>query len=134
LAALLSACGGDGGGGSNALTWYINPDDGGQTEIADRCSAAANGAYRITTSLLPNDASSQREQLVRRLAAKDSSIDLMSLDPPFVPEAAQAGFLRPFTPEEAAPLTEGVIPGAVKGASWNGRLVAAPFWANTQLL
>ena len=29
--------------GPPALTWYINPDDGGQTEIAARCTAAANG-------------------------------------------------------------------------------------------
>src|SRR4051794_10724498 len=126
LAGLLSACG-DGGGGGNALTWYINPDDGGQTEIASRCSAASNGAFKITTSLLPNDASAQREQLVRRLATKDTSIALMSLAPPFVAEAAQAGFLRPFSAEEAAPLTSGVIPGAVQGATWRGELVAAPF-------
>jgi multiple sugar transport system substrate-binding protein len=31
--------------------------------------------------VLPNDATAQREQLIRRLAAEDSSIDLMSLDP-----------------------------------------------------
>ena len=49
------------------LTWYINPDDGGQAAIAERCTADSGGAYRIETSLLPNDAASQREQLARRL-------------------------------------------------------------------
>ena len=39
---------------------------------------------------------------MRRLAANDSSIDLMSLDVVFVPEFAEAGFLRPFTDDEAA--------------------------------
>ena len=76
----------------------------------------------------------QREQLVRRLAAKDRSIALMSLDPPFVAEFAEAGFLRAFTEAEAAGLTAGVLGGPVDGATWNGRLVAAPFWANSQLL
>ena len=129
---LLAACGGD--SGATTLNWYINPDNGGQAELAAKCSAASNGAYRIATSVLPNDATAQREQLVRRLAAKDASIDLMSLDPPFIPEFAEAGFLRPFTEAEAGDLTEGVLSGPVESSTWDGRLVAAPFWANTQLL
>ena len=132
-ASVMAACGG-GGGGVPTLNWYINPDNGGQAELAAKCTAASNGAYRIETSVLPNDATSQREQLVRRLAAKDSSIDLMSLDPPFIPEFAEAGFLRPFSEAEAREFTTGVLPGPVESATWDGQLVAAPFWANTQLL
>ncbi|SFP91394.1 extracellular solute-binding protein [Actinomadura madurae] len=128
----LSACGG--GGGAPKLTWYINPDNGGQAAIAKSCTQAAGGKYRIETSLLPSDATQQREQLIRRLAAKDSGLDLMSLDPVFVAEAANAGFLRPFTQSEAAPLTEGVFDTAVQSSTWEGKLYAAPFWANTQLL
>jgi multiple sugar transport system substrate-binding protein len=134
LAGLLGACGGGGGRAVPTLGWYINPDNGGQAELAAACTVAAGGRYRITVSTLPNDASAQREQLVRRLAAKDRSIALMSLDPPFVAEFADAGFLRAFTPAEAAGLTAGVLSGAVDAATWQGRLVAAPFWANTQLL
>jgi multiple sugar transport system substrate-binding protein len=116
------------------LNWYVNPDNGGQAHLAAQCSAASQGRYRIQVSTLPNDATAQREQLVRRLAAKDASIALMSLDPPFVAEFAEAGFLRPFTGAEAAPLTAGVLAGPVDSARWDGRLVAAPFWANSQLL
>src|SRR3954469_9550179 len=87
VSGLLTACGGGGGGGAApVLGWYINPDNGGQAELADACSRAAGGRYRIATSTLPNDASGQREQLVRRLAAKDRSIAILSLDPPFVAE------------------------------------------------
>ena len=135
VALTLAACGN--GGGSSAtpnLTWYINPDNGGQQTIANNCTKAANGAYKISIATLPTDATSQREQLVRRLAANDSSIDLMSLDPVFVPEFASAGFLRPFTDAEAKPLTEGVLKSSVTTSMWKGKLVAAPFWANTQLL
>lgn len=134
LGLLLGACSSPTDGGVPTLGWYINPDNGGQAELAAACSAASGGRYRITVSILPNDASGQREQLVRRLAAKDRSIALMSLDPPFVAEFARAGFLRPFTAEEAAGFTAGVLTGPVEGATWNGRLVAAPFWANSQLL
>ena len=132
LASWLAACARP--SGTTTLNWYINPDNGGQLELARKCSAASGGAYRIDVSVLPNDATGQREQLVRRLAAEDVSIDLMSLDPPFIPEFAEAGFLRPFDPDEARELTAGVLDGPVASATWNGRLVAAPFWANTQLL
>lgn len=133
-AAGLAACGGD-GGGTPTLTWYINPDNGGQATLAAQCSEASGGAYRITTQILPNEADAQREQLVRRLAAKDSSIDLMSLDPPFVAEFANAGYLRPITdPADVAAFTDGVLAGPLETARWDGELVAPPFWANTQLL
>jgi len=130
---LLSACGGN-ESGAPKLNWYINPDNGGQAELAAKCTAASEGAYRIETSVLPNDATGQREQLVRRLAAKDASIDLMSLDPPFIPEFAEAGFLRPFSEDERRELTAGILSGPIESSTWDGRLVAAPFWANTQLL
>jgi multiple sugar transport system substrate-binding protein len=120
--------------GIPTLNWYINPDNGGQLALADKCSNASNGAFDINVSVLPNDATAQREQLVRRLAAKDASIDLMSLDPPFIPEFAEAGFLRTFSVEEATEFTEGVLEGPIESSTWNGELVAAPFWANTQLL
>jgi multiple sugar transport system substrate-binding protein len=130
---ILVACGG-GGGGVPTLTWYINPDNGGQQDLAAKCTKAADGAYRIDVALLPTDADGQREQLVRRLAANDSSIDLMSLDPVFVPEFAEAGYLRPFTDAEAAVVTKDVLDGPRGTVEWNDQTVAAPFWANTQLL
>lgn len=119
--------------GTPTLNWYINPDNGGQARLAKKC-APDGGPYKVTIQTLPNDASQQREQLVRRLAAKDSSIDVMSLDPPFVAEFANAGFLREFSKQDEATFTNGVLAGPVKTAYWNGKLVAAPFWANTQLL
>jgi multiple sugar transport system substrate-binding protein len=133
LASTLAACGGD-AGATNALTWYINPDSGGQAEIAARCSEESGGAYTIEVAQLPRESAAQREQLVRRLAANDASIDLISLDPPYIPEFAEAGFLAPVPEDVAERVTEGVVQSAVEGASWDGRLVTVPFWANTQLL
>ncbi|ADB76502.1 extracellular solute-binding protein [Geodermatophilus obscurus] len=133
LASTLAACGGD-SGAANALTWYINPDSGGQAEIAARCSQESGGAYTIEVAQLPREASAQREQLIRRLAANDASIDLMSLDPPFIPEFAEAGFLAPVPEDVAQRVSEDVVQSAVAGATWDGELVTVPFWANTQLL
>lgn len=133
LVAPLAACAGS-GSGTPVLTWYINPDNGGQAEIAKQCTEAADGQYTIETSVLPRDASAQREQLARRLAAKDSSIDIMSLDPPFIPELAEPGFLAPIPQDVQAKVTENVVKGALAGATWKDELVTVPFWANTQLL
>jgi len=133
LASSLAACG-SGGGGTPTLNWYTNPDSGGQAEIASKCTDAAQGRYKIAVSQLPRDSPSQREQLVRRLAAGDDSIDLMSLDPPYIPEFAQAGFLAPVPEDVAGRVSEGVVQSAIDGATWNGQLVTIPFWANTQLL
>ena len=130
LTATLAACSAE--SGPPALTWYINPDAGGQQRIAETCTEAAEGEYRIETSLLPRDAASQREQLARRLAANDTSIDIMSLDPPFIPELAEAGFLAP-VPDELQD-TDDVVQGAVESSMWEDELVTVPFWANTQLL
>jgi multiple sugar transport system substrate-binding protein len=133
LASTLAACGGD-DGGPPTLTWYTNPDSGGQAEIASRCTDAAEGAYEINTEVLPRDAAGQREQLIRRLAAEDSSIDIMSLDPPFIPEFAEAGFLADVPDDVEERVTEGVVESAIQGSTWNDEIVAVPFWANTQLL
>jgi multiple sugar transport system substrate-binding protein len=133
LATSLAACGG-GESGPPTLNWYINPDNGGQANIAARCTEESGGQYRIATSGLPTQADAQREQLVRRLAANDSSIDIMSLDPPFVPEFAEAGYLRPFTDAESREFLDDVLEAPAESAKWKDQLVAAPLWANTQLL
>lgn len=135
LAAPLAACGpGEEGVSTPTLTWYINPDAGGQAAIAAACTEEADGRYRVVTSSLPRDAASQREQLARRLAAQDSSIDIMSLDPPYIPELAEAGFLAPVPEDLVEAFSDDVVQGALDGATWRDELVTIPFWANTQLL
>lgn len=129
-ATLLTGCAAE--AGPPTLTWYINPDDGGQAELAKRCTEAADGQYRIETSLLPRDAAAQREQLARRLAAGDSSLDIMSIDPPFIPELAL--FLEPVPDDVAERTTQNTLDGALAGAKWQDELVTVPFWANTQIL
>jgi multiple sugar transport system substrate-binding protein len=131
-ATALAACGGDEGGGTPQLTWYIN--NAAQEPLATACNEQAGGAYRITTSLLPNAAAGQREQILRRLAAEDESVDIISIDPPYMPELANADFLRPFTDEEAEEFSEGVLRGPLEQASYEDTMFSAPFYGNTQLL
>ena len=61
-------------------------------------SAAARSRTAGTassSSTLPNNADEQREQLVRRLAAEDSDIDLISMDVIWTAEFAEAGWILP---------------------------------------
>ncbi len=128
-AGVLTACGSS--GGVPTLTWYINPDSGGQAAIAKNCST---DQYKIATQVLPQDATQQRVQLARRLAAHDSGIDLMSLDPPFTAEIRNAGFLAPIPQDVQDQLKQQSFKGAVAAGTWNNQLVVFPFWSNTQVL
>lgn len=138
----LAACGDDGGsGGATRLTWYINPDGGGsdpegggQAQLAKECSDASNGTYDIGIQLLPNEATDQRQQLLRRLASNDTGVDIMSIDPVFVAEFAEADYLDPVPEEYRSEFSDDAVDPAVTNAEWKDEMVAAPFWANTQLL
>lgn len=128
---MLTACGS--GGGTPTLNWYINPD--GQDTLNKLAKDCSTDDYKIEIQLLPSSATDQRTQLARRLAAEDSSTDLMSLDPVFVPEFANAGWLAPFKGELADQvLDDDVLKGAAATVTWNDEIVAAPQWANTQVL
>src|SRR3954449_12763489 len=129
-AGVLTACGGS-SSGKTTLVWYINPDSGGQAAIAATCST---DQYTITTQTLPQDANQQRVQLARRLEAHDSGIDLMSIDPPYTAEFANGGLLAPIPEDEQTTLKQQSFKGATDAATWNGQLVAYPFWSNTQVL
>jgi multiple sugar transport system substrate-binding protein len=120
-----------GSGSGVVLNWYINPDNGGQAQVAKNCST---GEYTIKVQVLPQDASQQRIQLARRLAAHDPEIDLMSIDPPYTAEFANARFLAKLPADLQTALTQQSFKGAVAAATWDGQLVVAPFWSNTQVL
>ena len=61
-------------------------------------------------------------------------MDIMSLDPPFIPELAEPGFLSPVPGDVEEATTQDVLAGPLEGAKWKDELVSVPFWANTQLL
>jgi multiple sugar transport system substrate-binding protein len=130
-ASSLAACGG-GSEGPNVLTYYIA--DAAQEDVATRCAAESGGAYSFNIQRLPNNAAGAREQLLRRLAAEDSSMDLLSVDPPFMAEFANADFLRPFTGAERTELSEGVLKGPLEQSTFEDTLFSAPLYGNTQLL
>lgn len=131
FASVLTGCGG-GDGGSTTLTYYIA--DAAQEDVATRCSAESRGAYIFNIQRLPNTAAGGREQLLRRLAAQDRSMDIVSVDPPFMAEFANAGFLRAFTDQERQEFSTGVLEGPLEQSTFRDTLWSAPLYGNTQLL
>lgn len=132
----LSGCGGDDdAAGPQTLRWFIfNEPGGGPQAAAQHCAEQSNGEYRIEFDFLPADADGQREQLVRRLGAEDTAIDIIGMDVIWTGEFANAGWIEEWTGERAQGVTEGVFESALETGRFEGNLYAVPIWTNTQLL
>src|SRR5512132_2737653 len=134
-AVVLAACGGGSSGGPAKLNlWVFQEPSGSFTDAAKRCSQQSGGRYTIKFNALSNDADQQRQALVRRLAAKDSSIDIAGMDVIWTAEFAEAGWIKPWPAAAAAQVRKGTLAGPLKTATYKGRLWAAPANTNTQLL
>jgi multiple sugar transport system substrate-binding protein len=136
----LTACGGGGsgddatGGQGTELSWFIfNEPSGVLPTIAKKC-AEESGDYTVSFEYLPSDADQQREQLVRRLGAEDSSIDIIGMDVIWTGEFANAGWVEEWTGANEQEVTQGVFPSVEETARYEDKLWAAPIWTNTQLL
>jgi multiple sugar transport system substrate-binding protein len=135
LASLLAACGGDEDTATPTLNWYNFPDDSGALQqAADNCSRASQGRYRIVYNRLPRTADGQRQQLVRRLAAEDTALDILGLDVTWAAEFAEARWIKEWTGEAKRQATSGTLRVPLQTATWKGRLYAVPYNTNTQLL
>lgn len=136
VAAIVGGCGSTGskGAGVNINWWTYDEPSGSFVKAAQKCSQESGGRWHITVNLLGKDADTQRQQLVRRLAAKDSSIDLMSMDVVWTAEFAKAGWVLPWPKRFADKVKRGTLSGPLQTAEYNGRLYAAPANSNTQLL
>jgi multiple sugar transport system substrate-binding protein len=134
-AAGLAACGTSSAGSTPTLNFYLYPDSSGATQQAvNNCNAQAGGKYVISYQQLPTGSDGQRQQLVRRLAAHDTSLDILGLDVTWESEFATAGWIRPWTGMYKAEAEAGTLKPALNTAIWKGRLWAVPDNTNTQLL
>jgi multiple sugar transport system substrate-binding protein len=117
------------------LNFYDAPDNSGATaKVVADCSAQSHGKYTISYQQLPDASDGQRQQLVRRLAAHDNSLDILALDVTWEAEFAQAGFIVPWTGANKATAENGTLGPALDTATWKGKLYAEPDNSNTELL
>jgi multiple sugar transport system substrate-binding protein len=134
--AALGGCGEDSEGSATpTLSFFVAIQPGGTIEeVSKRCSEESGGRYRVEPEFLPTEASQQREQLVRRLGADDPSIDIIGMDVIWTGEFANAGWVEEWRGQLKQQVTDGVFANVIETASFEGKLYAAPFNTNTQLL
>ncbi len=138
LMAPLAACGSESdtaAGGAPIVNWYIG-NEGWLPDVIKACNEQANGAFFLKSESLPTNPDGQREQLVRRLAAKDDSIDLIGMDVVWTGEFGQAGWIEPFEQGELENVgsEEKVFKGPFESAQYDGKQYGAPLNSNTRLL
>ncbi|MGH2886835.1 MAG: extracellular solute-binding protein, partial [Solirubrobacteraceae bacterium] len=132
--ALLAACGSS-GTGPVTLNWYVFPEPSGSfAAAASECSANSHGAYKININFLSTSSDQQRVSLVRRLAASDSSIDILAMDVDWTAEFATAKWLAPVPAGLAAQIRSTDLAGPVQTATWHNQLWGIPINSNTELL
>jgi trehalose/maltose transport system substrate-binding protein len=134
-APVLVACGSSNSNGPVTITFYDQPGSAVATQAnADACTKQANGRYKVNYIKLPTAADQQRLQLVRRMAAKDSTVDVMGLDVTWEAEFAEAGWALPWTGDNETKAKADQLPGPLDTATWKDKLYAIPYNSNTQLL
>lgn len=133
VSALLTACGG-GGGGVPTINLYGSASDADFDKVLGPCNEAAKGKYKIVPNLIPSDADSQREQFVRRLAAHDSGMDILGMDVTWTAEFAEAGWIRELTGDQKTQALNDVLGPPAGTAMWKNKLYAIPRSTNVQLL
>lgn len=102
-------------------------------EIVDQFNASQDRIV-VETILLPQDADVVHDDFVNKLASGDTSVDIMGLDVVYVAEFASAGWLMDLTDALGSEITDTMIEGTVEGATYNGALVAAPWFTNSSVL
>jgi multiple sugar transport system substrate-binding protein len=132
----VTGCGGgEGGGGARELNWYVFNEPGGAYDQAIKtCNEKANGRYKINYVRLPTDANQQRELIVRRLAAEDSSVDIVGMDVIWTAEFAEAGWIKHWEGARRQQASGGKLEGPLRTVTYQNKLWAIPFTTNTQLL
>jgi multiple sugar transport system substrate-binding protein len=129
------ACGSGNAGGPATLNWYT-ADEHSEAfpDAAAECSRASAGSYQIKINLLPNESDGQRQQMARRLAARDSSLDILGLDVTWTAEFAEAGWIAPIIGPARDSVTTDTLRIPLDTGTWKNQLYAAPLNTNTQLL
>jgi multiple sugar transport system substrate-binding protein len=139
LAGLVAAgCGGSAddasAGGVPTLGFMTWRDQTGFDEKNFRaCEKLDGNAYRIEPVPMGPTTDAAREQLTRRLAAGDESIDLINLDVIWTAEFSDANWIMDLT-ERVEPIKDQYVPAALESAFYKGRYWAIPAGTNAALL
>lgn len=102
-------------------------------KIVDAYNASQSKVH-VETVILPQDANAVHDDFVNKLASGDTSIDVMAADVVYVAEFASAGWLEDLGQYFDKSMQEQYLSGTIEGATFNGNLVAFPWFTNASVL
>jgi multiple sugar transport system substrate-binding protein len=139
LAALVA--GGCGGGADDAnasgeavIHWTTDRDPTGEVfKLIDDCNAEHEGKWRIEPVIMPPAVDAKREQIIRRLAAQDDGLDILSMDVVWTAEFSETGWIVDMTDRLKGKEAD-FIPSSIETVRYDGKLWAYPMGTNVALL
>lgn len=115
---------------ATTVTWFAGRDTSGYTPTQVEQFNAEHDDIQIDYQEQGAVTTDLHDKFVTVATAQDSTVDVVSMDVPFVPEFAAAGWTLPMadylTEEERAEF----FPGTIDGATYDGTLYAIPWYNN----
>ncbi|MBD3366945.1 MAG: extracellular solute-binding protein [Candidatus Eisenbacteria bacterium] len=131
LMALLAGCAGD-DSGDVKLVFAAGNDPSGATEALIKEYNAANPGVTVTFQAMPANTDTQHDAYVTYLSARETNIDIYSLDVIWTAEFATAGWIRAI-PEGLIDRSE-FLDAPLTSASFEGTLYAIPWFTDAGVL
>lgn len=113
------------------MTW--RDQTGFDQRMFDACEKSDGNSYSIEPVAMGPTTDAAREQLTRRLAAGDTTIDLINLDTIWTAEFSDAGWLVDLS-ERIEPIKDKYVPAALDSTRYKDKYWALPVGTNAALL
>jgi multiple sugar transport system substrate-binding protein len=117
-------------GTATTVVWFASRDTTGYTPKQVDAFNKANKTLQIDYQEQGATTQDLHDKFVTVAGAKDSSVDIISMDVPYVPEFGAAGWTIPV--DDILPKNEQAkfSQGALEGATYQGKLYAVPWYNN----
>jgi multiple sugar transport system substrate-binding protein len=117
-------------GTATTVVWFAGRDTTGYTPKQVEAFNKANTSLQIDYQEQGANTTDLHDKFVTVAGAKDSSVDIISMDVPFVPEFAAAGWTIPV--DDILPKDEQAkfFQGTLHGATYEGKLWGVPWFNN----
>ncbi|WP_229405340.1 MULTISPECIES: extracellular solute-binding protein [Micromonospora] len=128
----LSACGASANDDPNAdvTITFVTPHKG----VFDEAVAAFHEEHpNITVEVQIIPFAEIAAQTQARLGSKDTSIDVIAVDPPRLPSLAAQGFLKDVSADAPA-MKESLTAGGISSVTWDGKQYGYPLWTSDNFL
>jgi multiple sugar transport system substrate-binding protein len=112
------------------ITWFAGRDTTGYTPKQVEAFNAAHPNIQISYQEQGAVTTDLHDKFVTIATAEDPSADLISMDVPFVPEFAAAGWTLPVDDLLPAEERGAFFAGTIEGATYDGQLYAVPWFNN----